>query len=239
MKVKILVVEDEIIIADSICDFLVNKGFKVFEPVVSFDEAISSIIKNKPDVVLLDIRLRGSLTGIDLAKELNEHFKIPFIFLTSNSDDKTLNSAINTSPSAFLIKPLNSIQIFAAIELAVKNQPFKKEFSPPVKYIYIHNGKEYIKALFDDILFLKSDNVYIEVHLKNDNRIITRSSMSKFLKFLSLDFLQVHRSYIVNTNNLDKVGKSTVTICENEIPIGEKYKKALNENFKSNVNVTN
>ena len=240
MKTKVLVVEDEILIADSICHFLELNGYSVLEPVVSFDEAISSIQESRPDIVILDIQLRGSKSGIELAKELDNHFLIPFIFLTSNSDSTTLNEAIDTTPSGFLTKPFVNDQLFAAIEIASRKKQFSQaERKQIVKNIYVNCGKEFIKIIFDDILFLKSDNVYVEIHLKDGNRIVTRSTLLKISSLLNDDFLRVHRSYIVNTNNIDRIGKHVVTLGAFEIPIGDKFKKTMNTNFKSNANISN
>lgn len=238
-KTKVLVVEDEILIADTICDFLKDKGYSVLEPVVSFEEAISSIHENRPDIILLDIQLRGAKSGIQLAKELEEHFLIPFVFLTSNSDSKTLSEAIETNPSGFLTKPFNEDQLFAAIEIAsrkkIVSEAVRKEI---VKNIYVNVGNEFIKVVFDDILFLKSDNVYVELHLKDGTRVVTRSTLLKIAALLNNDFLRVQRSYIVNTNNVDRVGRNLVTVGTFEIPVGEKFKKKMNKNFKTNANIS-
>ena len=120
----------------------------------------------------------------------------------------------------------------------MQKQPKTPKVDRNEENIYLQDGKEYVKVLFNDILFLKSDNVYIEVHLKDGTRIITRSTLSKLSKSLSSDFFQIHRSYIVNTNNVDRVGKSVVTIGDIEIPVGEKYKKSMNMYFKANANVS-
>ena len=82
-KKKVLVVEDEIIIADNICDSLIDLGYEVTEPAINYTEAILIIEKEKPDIAILDIHLSGKKTGIDIAKKINENYNFPFIFLTS------------------------------------------------------------------------------------------------------------------------------------------------------------
>jgi len=232
MKTKVLVVEDEIIVADSICQFLTETGHTALEPAVSYDEALKSLQENRPDIVLLDIQLRGKKSGIELAKELEVNYKLPFIYLTSNSDEATMNRAIGTSPSAFLVKPLQNEQLLAAIKIAMRLQKLRME-TQKERSIFIHNGKEYEKINLDDILYIKSDNVYVEVHLKNQSRIVTRNTLSKFILELNHDFFRVHRSFIVNINNVDKTTKSTITIDSIEIPIGFKYKEQFLKRFLS------
>jgi len=183
--------------------------------------------------------LRGKSTGIDLAKDLEQYFNIPFIYLTSNSDPKTLREAIDTNPSGFLTKPFNKDQLFAAIEIATKTHKLKTPQEKPIlRSIYVNDGKEFVKILFDDILFLKSDNVYVELHLKNGNRTITRSTLSKIFNYLDNDFLQIHRSYIINVNQVNRVGTNKVIVGKTEIPVGNKYKTPMFENFKNNANVS-
>lgn len=90
-KIKVLIVEDEVIIADNIRDTLKNLDYNVFEPAINFTEAIETIKSEKPDIAILDVQLSDKKTGIDLAKVISEQYNFPFIFLTSNSDDSILN----------------------------------------------------------------------------------------------------------------------------------------------------
>lgn len=92
-KVKILVVEDEIIIADDICDILSELGYDTLEPVINYSEAIEAIEKYKPDLAILDIQLAGSKDGIDLAWKIKEDYQLPYIFLTSHADPATVERA--------------------------------------------------------------------------------------------------------------------------------------------------
>jgi DNA-binding response OmpR family regulator len=88
-KVKIVVVEDEIIIADHLCETLENLGYEVFEPAISYTEGKELIDTERPDIAILDINLSGRKDGIDLAKYIRENHDIPFIFLTSFADKAT------------------------------------------------------------------------------------------------------------------------------------------------------
>lgn len=120
-KVKILVVEDEIIIADNICDTLTDLGYETLEPAINFTEAVELIESESPDIAILDIQLSGQKTGIDLARKINEDYNFPFIFLTSNSDTVTLNEAKKLMPPAFLVKPFSKEELYTSIEIALYN----------------------------------------------------------------------------------------------------------------------
>src|SRR5690348_12950127 len=104
-EIKIGIVEDELIIAEKIKLLLEGMGYLICEPVSSYDEALAMIEKEKPDMLLLDINLNDKKDGIDLAEQVNRQHRIPFIFLTANSDRATIERAKKVNPNAYLVKP--------------------------------------------------------------------------------------------------------------------------------------
>lgn len=118
-KTKILVVEDEAIIADDIHTTLVRLGYDVPMPAASGAEAIESAGVHRPDLVLMDIKLQGPLDGIETATLLREKYSVPVVYLTSHSDDATLTRAKTTQPYGYLIKPFTERDLRTTIEVAV------------------------------------------------------------------------------------------------------------------------
>ena len=108
-KIKIGIVEDEMLIALGISEALKELGYDVTEVANSYTEALEMIVNEKPDILLLDIQLSGHKDGIDLAWKIKNDFQIPFIFLTANADLATVERAKNVSPQAYLIKPFRKI----------------------------------------------------------------------------------------------------------------------------------
>lgn len=219
MNLKILVVEDEIIIADNICEILSSNNFNVLEPALTFEQAEKTILSTKPDIVILDINLKGKKSGFDLAKEILTINSIPFVYLTSNSDLPTMKEAIKTNPTAFLVKPFNESELIATIEIL--NNKIQSQKS--TNQLFVFDGKEHIKVDRSSILFIKSDNIYIEFYIENGAKIVSRSSLKKVINELGNDFIQIHRSYIINLTQIEKVSSTDVTIESIKIPIGEKY----------------
>lgn len=219
MNIKILVVEDEIIIADNICEILRSNDYKVLEPALTYDQAKEIILSSKPDIVILDINLKGAKSGFDLAKEILNIHSIPFLYLTSNSDFSTMKEAISTNPNAFLVKPFNESELIATIEILKTKLSIERS----TNHLFIFDGKEHIKVFKSDILYIKSDNIYIEFFLSNGSKIISRSSLKKVIDNLGLNFIQIHRSYIINLTKIEKVSANEITIDSTKIPIGEKY----------------
>lgn len=236
-KIKILVVEDEILIADNICDTLNDLGYITFEPAINYTEALIALEHNKPDIVILDINLSGSKTGLDVAKVINNKHQIPFIFLTSNSDAATVSDVKKVRPSAFLIKPFTKEELYSAVEIALYNTSLKQKFSDsdkPVvnKGIFIKEKDTYIKVFFNEIVFIKSDHVYVELNLLGKKAMVIRSGLVQILEKLPNTFIRVHRGYIINTLFLEKVTTNSLVVSNTSIPIGGKYKNNLTSYIK-------
>jgi DNA-binding response OmpR family regulator len=103
---KILIVEDESIIALDLKNVLTKKGFQVSAICDTGEEAILLTHNFFPDLILMDIMLKGKLTGIQTAQEINKKFKIPVIFLTASTDVETYLSALKTQPKKYIMKPV-------------------------------------------------------------------------------------------------------------------------------------
>ena len=119
--IKILLVEDELIIAEHLTILLENIGCEIVGSAIDFDEAIEILETEKPDLILLDINLGGKKDGVDLAEEINRRFDIPFIFTTSHSDSVTLERAKKVNPANYLVKPFRKEQLYTAVEIAMFN----------------------------------------------------------------------------------------------------------------------
>ena len=231
-KIKILVVEDEILIADNICDTLEGLGYEPLEPAISFTEAVEIIDNDKPDLAILDIQLSGKKTGIDLAEFITKNYKFPFIFLTSNSDEATLSEAKKAQPSAYLVKPFTKDELYTSIEVALYNysqkQVIKNNDDSIIKdALFLKEKGVYQKIKFNDILYIKSEHIYIELFLKDNKKSMIRGSLNDLMHKLSSDFIRVHRGFIINTKHLQQIENTSLKINNEVIPIGKKYRQDI------------
>ncbi len=215
---RILIVEDEVLIADNISRFLTRKGYQITGSAISYAEASSFYQAQKPDLALLDIRLNGTKTGIDFAHYLQQQARpIPFLFLTSQSDHRNIEAAKKTFPAGYLAKPIQKESLFASVEIALHR--YQTERPKPMQ-IALCDGNQHYRIHARDILFLEADHVYVRVHLRQGNVILQRSSLSDLLKLLpASQFIRTHRSYAVNTravshwdNDRLYVGQETVLV---------------------------
>jgi len=120
-RIRVLIVEDEPLIAEHIATYLDNNDFEVSAICYDWDDAAGQLNTNTPDVVLLDINLEEERDGIQLAQIINEKYHLPFLFLTAHSDRDTLQKAKAVNPGGYIVKPYNEKTIAASIEIAVSN----------------------------------------------------------------------------------------------------------------------
>ncbi|MCW1146603.1 LytR/AlgR family response regulator transcription factor [Flavobacterium lacisediminis] len=210
---KILIVEDQVLIANYIKNLLNDNGLNDVELAFTVEEATEKMNLTKPDIVLLDINLHGKDTGILWAKEFVENSQI--IFITGQTEKETMLKAFEVNPVTYLTKPVKESDLIAAIELAkIKNK---------VNYVIVKNGFDEVKVNFEDILFLKSDKNYVDIQLTNKT-ITIRNTLDNFYKELDADlFCRVHRSYVVNKSKVTQKKSSSIKINEFEMPISRNF----------------
>lgn len=218
-RIKIGIVEDEMIIASVIQDCLEKLNYEVVEPVLSFNEAIEMLYIEQPDIVIIDIRISGKKDGIELAEYIRENYSIPFIFLTANSDKETLSRAKKTNPNAYLLKPFTQNDLFAAIEIGLNNFEMQKAINSKLQTsIVIKDGYNLVNVPFSDIVYFVCADNYLQLILKNGKTLLTRSTIAEMNNRLPQDqYSQISRSIIINKSFISKVEKNKVFI--NDIPL--------------------
>jgi PAS domain S-box-containing protein len=125
-KVRILIVEDEAIVAEDLEMAITDIGYEVVGRAVSADEAVKKAVELKPDLIVMDIVLRGEKNGIDASHEIKEKMGIPIIFLTAYSDIELIDKAKSTEPHAYILKPFQERQLLASIEIALYKSRMEK-----------------------------------------------------------------------------------------------------------------
>jgi two-component system cell cycle sensor histidine kinase/response regulator CckA len=118
-KTKILIVEDNPIVAEDLKIKLTKLGYDITATAYSGEQALESVKERKPDISLMDIRLGKGINGIDTALKLKKQSNIPVIYLTAHADDDTISLAKTTEPYGYLVKPFNDSELKSAIEIAV------------------------------------------------------------------------------------------------------------------------
>ncbi|PSL34105.1 LytR/AlgR family response regulator transcription factor [Dyadobacter jiangsuensis] len=233
-ELKIGIVEDELVIARTIAGTLEELGYTHCGPAISYTEALEMLDADKPDLLLLDIQLAGRKDGFDVAEQLNETYKLPFIFLTANSDFETIDRAKKVKPHAYIVKPFTKEELYAAIEIAFHNftgnqaGSGKPAASAARNYIFVKDGYAFRKVFFDELLYMESEANYVLLHLTSQKKVMIRSTISDFMEQLEpARFIRIHRSFAVNAHFIDDIFPNELSIQGEKLPIGKSYREEL------------
>ncbi len=236
-KTRILIVEDDMIIAANISLQLSNLGYEVTGIETKAEEAIHHAMETKPDMILMDIQLKGKSNGIDAANAIRKYLDIPLIYLTANVDDATFQKAKETRPFAFIAKPFTNLNLERTIALVEDKVKEKREnvsaentfVDSQEDRIFIRNNNKLIKVMLDDILYIEADRNYCKIITTSQTYMVV-SPMNKLCdKIDSRNFVRIHRSFVVNFSKLDAVAESYVEVKGKLIPIGKQYKEDLHK----------
>ncbi|WP_354634912.1 ATP-binding protein [Planktothricoides raciborskii] len=155
---KILVVEDEMLVAEDIAGRLRRLGYEVTDIVESGEEAILSVLNNPPDLVLMDIVLAGDMDGIETAETIRQHKQIPIVYLTAYGDKKTLNRSKTTDPYGYVVKPFDEQQLNTTIEIALNKYQAEDKIRKSLA------DSESARKLAEEIVELKNQYISMISH---------------------------------------------------------------------------
>lgn len=215
LRAKVIIIEDEFFAAAHLKDLVNSLGFWVVDVYHSGEDFLKSTTWNF-DAAIIDIFLSEKLTGLDVAARLKERHK-PFVFLTANQDSNTLKEAARLQPVAYISKPFKTNDVTAALEIITHRLP---------KMLQIRgaNGVEGLNP--NDIIFIKSDGVYIELHTLK-GMVVQRKLLKEVADELPAFFLRVHRSYLVNVNYIEQRSAVHLMVKGHEIPVSRSFRDNL------------
>jgi two-component system, response regulator PdtaR len=248
--VKIMIVEDESIVAMDLGFRLQKEGYEVVGTADNSEEAISLFKEQQPDLVLMDININGPKDGIETAKAIKKIQEIPLIFLTAFSQQEYVNRAKDVNPSAYLVKPFNNDSLYTSIQIAIhnfailKNKPAattedKEEKEDPGKepilffnnYFFVKQNYRFTKFSITDLLYVESDNNYINL-VTTTKKVVLRISLQAFADSIHHpEIVRVHRGFLVNIQNIESFNEEEITMGKYQIPIGRSYKESFLKRF--------
>jgi len=242
-KYKILIVEDEILVATDIQESLESLGYTVQGIVDTGVKAIEAVEKHLPDLILMDINLKGEMTGIDAAKEITKNHDVPVIYLTANADIDTVNKAKVALPYGYIIKPFTdkdlqtnieiSIFKFASdVKLKMESEQFNTFFDlkdHSKNQIIVHADKGLEKVNIKDVYFIEKDIDQTIIHMLEDEVVTKRTFGEITGLFPKKQFVQVSKYFAINTLKVFAVKYPEVIIADKMtvISVDEEYREKL------------
>lgn len=219
---KVLVVDDEVLICETLRDYLQLADIQNIRLAHDFEAAMTFIRFWNPDLVLLDIRLDAQEEGIVLGEYLLNESGIPFMYVTAQSDLNSVNKIIQTKPVAYLTKPINKAQFIISIQTFF-NQLEQLNAERISKAL-----KSDIQLPEKDILYLQASGNYWELNTVNGRQLL-RSTYEEIRKdFPEERFVRIHRSYIVNISAIEQLSSTKIRLTNGqELPVSRSYQSAV------------
>lgn len=223
---SVLIVDDEPLIAETIKDYLLEFGLMNIELRHSKSEALKRIGEHAFDLVLLDIRMKGYFDGIEIGESLS-NTQIPFIYVTAHSDMEMAKKMLGTNAKSYISKPIRKEELFMNVGFVLNDNNRKT-----INLVNITNGNEIIRLSKEEINYIKSVGNYLEIYQKEKKSII-RNTFEGFLKEIDdPDFIQTHRSFIINSKKIQKFNAKEVSLFGNIlIPISRTFSNHLRTNL--------
>jgi DNA-binding LytR/AlgR family response regulator len=243
-SISVYIVEDESIVAKDIQRCLIKLGYNVLGISNNGQDAVKKIVDLEPNIILMDIMIKGSMTGIEVADLIKKNYNIPVIFLTAYADEDTLMKAKNAEPYGYVLKPFKEIELRSTIEMAVHKHKKDTEVIKERDFLFslVENKDDGVH----DLLFVKSNGRLVKLNLKDiyyvealkdyvvlntlNARYTIHSTMKEIEKKLDNgDFIRVHRSFITRIDKIQTIENHTVVVEDNKkvIPIGGSYRDEL------------
>ncbi len=241
---NILIVEDDFSFALDLQMLVEELGYQVAGVVDSGEKALDFINRNTPDAILMDIDLKGELTGFDVAERIKDQ-EIPTLFITSHQSSEDYERAKAIGMVGFLVKPLNDITLLSAIDACLKSSAaLKPDVSKSTDFdtrllkgsLLIKKGKVYHKVKLNEIIHISSDLEYATI-FTNDEKFTFRESLKNLTNLLeSSRFIKVHQSHILNVEYLKSIDtEDSMAVMTNKalVPISRRKRKELEELWHS------
>jgi DNA-binding LytR/AlgR family response regulator len=237
--VSVLAVEDDPIQQASLSLTLEEMGYACAGLASAADEALAQFQATDPDVVLLDIHLKGETDGIELGHQINRIRPTPLVYLTSFADDATFARARMTRPAAYLIKPVQAPSLQSSLENALRQVAEPEAESTAGAWesdlllrdsLFVKIGERLQRLRCTDIQWVETaGNRYCRLVTAERAAHVRRSLTEIQEKLTPYPFLRVHRSYLINVDCLEAIyeGQQTLRVAGAEIPLGETYREAF------------
>ncbi|MGJ3236880.1 LytR/AlgR family response regulator transcription factor [Marivirga sp.] len=237
-KFKILIVEDEMLIGANISLQLNELGYEVTGIIPRGEEALQHIDENTPDIILLDINLKGELDGIETALEMQKKHNIPIIYLTANTDEAHFNRAKETKPYGFISKPFKKLDLQRTIELTINQLDSKIRNNTDTEAqnnssfilsdcIFVRHLNSMVKVDIKDILYIEAERNYCRIFSNSKEYLVVMSLKEMDEKLPAKHFLRTHRSYIINLSQIKEIAATHVVIGNKALPVTKAQREEL------------
>jgi two-component system, LytTR family, response regulator LytT len=243
-RLNVFIVEDESIVAKDIQNSLTKLGYNVVGTANNGKDALEKIAEIEPDLVLMDIQIKGNMSGIEVSEKIKERLHIPVIFLTAYADEGTLSRAKITEPYGYILKPFKEIDLHSTIEMAVYKHQKDAELLKERDFLYslvenkdsnskdilfVKSNSRLVKVYLKDIYFVEALKDYVVIHTEYGRYTVHTTMKDLDRKLGTTEFARVHRSFIARLDKIQSIDNQNVILEKQRkvIPVGGSYREEL------------
>lgn len=252
-NLKILIIEDEILVARDLSNLLQDWNYDVLGICATGHDAISVFQEKLPDLVLADVHIKGDMDGVETVQAINKIKKTPVIFITAQADYETVNRAKATLPAAYLLKPFNERNLMISLDIAMNNfhQQSQNEVenhcqnsAKDIKLgadvllkngnnLFIKQNYRFQKFSIDDLVYLEADKNYTIIVFKQHKIAVRLPLQTVFERLEDIgNIVRVHRSFVINVNFVEEFSENEIVLPKNKlIPLSAAHKDVFLERF--------
>jgi two-component system, LytTR family, response regulator LytT len=227
-RARILIVEDEPLIAEDLAAMLVDLGHVVCARAHDALSALAAAQRERPDLVLLDIQLVEGNDGIYVAQALQE-LHIPYIYVTSHTDPITMARVASTRPEGFVIKPFeeDDLRTQLVVAFARAHLPLPAVEREEGADLVVRDKGRLVKVPINAIRYIEADNNYVVVHT-GERRYVISSTLSALEERLRAPYLvRIHRGYVVDVRRITALREREAQLNDRVLPVGRTHRSAL------------
>jgi DNA-binding LytR/AlgR family response regulator len=239
-SLHVLLVEDDRSAALDVEMLLDEMGLKLAALKDNAEDALKYIYDEQPDLIIMDLELKGDKSGLDIANEIN-HLRIPIIFTTSFKDKTTFEQAKSTYSFGYLVKPFNKLSLQSTIEQAVKmlfpddelEEPRESEFAILSNAVLVKHVNMLYPVRYDSILFIQGEGNYCSIYT-SQRKYLLKAPLKRMLESMPpSEFAPIHKSFIVRLDKVESidVGSGKLVVGKETLPLGRNFKNAFLSRF--------
>lgn len=232
-KLRLLVLEDQVMVAADLVDMLNRLGHEIVACVDNGREALDEAAKQWPDLAILDVKVKGGMNGLEVGRRMRNELHIPIIYLTAM--DEVYDLARETQPHDFLNKPVDPVRLKRSIELAVQHARQTSDiFKPPGiadGVVFIRHNDRRKRVDLKDVCYLRADGGYCHLHMIHDKITLARPMRTVLEELSRYDrqgrLIQVHRSHSINLDHVTDIRGNMLMVDGECFDIGETYRERV------------
>jgi len=234
---NLLIVEDSVSYSIELEELAISVGFNVIGVVDNSAEALDIIFSKPPDVILMDIEIKGRLSGIEIAERIS-HLNIPILYITSFGDEKTYQEALKSTLVGYIVKPVDKITLKTSLGLLFKNALVDNS-SKTTSSIYLKEEEQsiffmknnvYKKINVQEIIYVKSQDNYCDFLFEDETSYLLRVKIGEVERLLkNSKFIRCHRQYVVNCHKIKSVDTklNTLLVGTTKVPFSRAKRQEI------------